>query len=141
MTGPKKLRPMRVLVCGGRETTLKKMGIDPGAVHCLVVKTLNQLSACGRRETTVIHGGAKGVDSMADNWCFSTRTPKLVFPISKEEWEAKGGIAGPLRNTQMLQDGKPDVCLAFPGGPGTADMVAKCRAAGVRVVEVPLNAG
>lgn len=131
-------RPIRVLVTGGRETTLKKLGIDPGAVYCLVVKTLNQISNCGKRPTTVIHGGAKGVDAWANDWCFSTRTPKLVFPVSADDWEKKGAIAGNLRNTQMLQDGKPDVCIAFPGGSGTADMVAKCRAAGVKVCEVKL---
>jgi hypothetical protein len=134
MTKP--LRPMRVLVTGGRETTLKNLGLDPGAVYALVVKTLNQLSACGQRPITVIHGGAKGVDSYADKWCFNTNTAKLVFPVAKEEWEAKGGIAGNLRNTQMLNEGKPDVCLAFPGGGGTADMMKKARDAGVRVVTV-----
>lgn len=134
----KTLRPIRVLVTGGRDSTMRKLGIDPGAVHVLVVKTLNQISDCGRRPTTVIHGGAKGVDSYADAWCHSTNTPKLCFPISKEDWEAKGNIAGNLRNTQMLKDGEPDVIVAFPGGGGTADMVAKARAAGKRVVEVRL---
>jgi hypothetical protein len=135
----KTLRPIRVLVTGGRETTLKKLGLDPAAICVLVVKTLNQISDCGRRPTTVIHGGAKGVDSYADNWCAGTRTPKLCFPVSKDDWESKGNIAGNLRNTQMLNDGKPDVCLAFPGGGGTADMVMKCCDAGVRVVPVGLE--
>ena len=37
-------------------------------------------------------------------------------------------------NQQMLDIGKPDLVLAFPGGSGTADMVAKARAAGVGVL-------
>lgn len=135
----KTLRPIRVLVTGGRETTLKRLGLDPAAIYVLVAETLNRVSDCGRRPTTIIHGGAKGVDSYADSWCAGTRTPKLVFPVSKEEWEAKGGIAGNLRNTQMLKDGEPDVCIAFPGGGGTADMVGKCKEAGVRVVPVSLE--
>lgn len=134
----KTLRPIRLLVTGGREATLRKLGLDPGAVHCLVVKTLNHISANGRRPITVIHGGAKGVDAMTDNWCFATRTDKLVFPVSKEDWERVGNIAGNLRNTKMLEDGKPDMCVAFPGGRGTADMVAKAQAAGLRVLEVKL---
>jgi hypothetical protein len=35
----------------------------------------------------------------------------------------------------MLALGKPDLVLAFPGGRGTRDMVAKAIKAGVRVVE------
>lgn len=131
---------MRVLVCGGRDKTLKKLGLDDGAVYVKVVETLNKLSAMGARPLTVIHGGATGVDAMANQWCFNTNTPKLVFPISKEDWDAKGGIAGPLRNTEMLEKGEPDVCLAFPGGSGTADMVAKAKAklGPKRVMEVKL---
>jgi hypothetical protein len=35
----------------------------------------------------------------------------------------------------MLDEFRPDVVLAFPGGRGTADMVHRAIAAGVRVVE------
>jgi UDP-N-acetylmuramoylalanine-D-glutamate ligase len=35
----------------------------------------------------------------------------------------------------MLEREKPDLVVAFPGGRGTADMVAKARAAGVEVLE------
>ena len=43
--------------------------------------------------------------------------------------------AGPVRNARMLVE-KPDLVIAFPGGPGTADMVRRARAAGVEVVEI-----
>jgi hypothetical protein len=36
----------------------------------------------------------------------------------------------------MLDEGKPDLVIAFPGGRGTADMVKKARRAGVEVVEI-----
>lgn len=140
MTGPKKLRPMRVLVTGGRVKTLQKLGIDPGAVHCLVVKTLNKISSNGARKIVVIHGGADGVDASANQWADATHTEKLVFPIAKEDWDRVGSIAGNLRNTQMMDDGKPDVCLQFPGGGGTADMASKAKAAGKPVIEVKLDA-
>ena len=39
-----------------------------------------------------------------------------------------------MRNARMLAEGKPDLVVAFPGGRGTADMVAQARKAGVRVV-------
>ena len=32
----------------------------------------------------------------------------------------------------MLDEGKPTAFLAMPGGTGTADMIARCRAAGLQ---------
>ena len=36
----------------------------------------------------------------------------------------------------MLDDGKPDMVVAFPGGRGTEDMMRRARNAGIRVIEV-----
>lgn len=133
----KKLKPMRVLITGGRLSTLKKLGIDPGAMHCLVVKTLNIVSALGARELTIIHGGANGVDSMANSWADATHTRKEVYPVTKEEWDQLGKGAGVIRNTFMLTK-KPDLVLAFPGGNGTLDMITQARNARVNVYEAKL---
>ena len=58
----------------------------------------------------------------------------LAFPA---EWKKHGKAAGPIRNRKMLQDGKPDLVLAFPGGRGTANMVELATDAGIRVMHVP----
>jgi hypothetical protein len=34
----------------------------------------------------------------------------------------------------MLNEGKPDLVVAFPGGRGTADMVKRARAAGIELI-------
>jgi hypothetical protein len=34
----------------------------------------------------------------------------------------------------MLDESKPDLVVAFPGGPGTANMIKLARAAGVMVI-------
>lgn len=52
-----------------------------------------------------------------------------VFPRSA----TNGKAAGPIRNQRMLDEGKPDLVVAFPGGRGTADMVRRAKAAGVPV--------
>ena len=52
------------------------------------------------------------------------------------DWKKYGKSAGCRRNALMLRDGCPDFVVAFPGGRGTADMVKKAKAAGVRVIEV-----
>ena len=41
----------------------------------------------------------------------------------------------------MLDHGKPDIVVAFPGGRGTADMVKRAEDAGVRVIRVPSEKG
>lgn len=41
--------------------------------------------------------------------------------------------AGAIRNSEMAKM-KPDVVLACPGGPGTANMVATAKAHGLRVI-------
>jgi hypothetical protein len=42
-----------------------------------------------------------------------------------------------MRNQAMLDYGKPDLVVAFPGGKGTADMVRRARVAGVKVLTAP----
>lgn len=48
-------------------------------------------------------------------------------------WRSQGPAAGPKRNALMFQLFKPDRCLAFPGGSGTASCVREAQKAGVPV--------
>lgn len=110
---------MRVLVCGGREfagrnwlfATLDLTHRMIGIMH-------------------VIHGAARGADSLAGEWARARGVPELRFPA---EWNRHGRAAGPLRNQRMLEEGFPNLVIAFPGGTGTKDMVTRARAAGVTV--------
>jgi hypothetical protein len=52
------------------------------------------------------------------------------------EWDRLGRKAGPIRNHRMLDEGKPDLVAAFPGGRGTSGMIALANKAGVEVTEV-----
>lgn len=115
---------MRVLVCGGRSFN------DRATVE----RVLGQIHA----ETpiaVVIEGGASGADRLAFAWASAGN--RCGTETYAADWEADGRAAGPQHNARMLHDGRPDLVVAFPGGRGTADMVAKARRAGVRVVEVP----
>jgi hypothetical protein len=80
--------------------------------------------------TLLIAGGASGADTLAARWAQDRGVPTQVYMA---EWERLGREAGPIRNQRMLTEGKPDLVVAFPGGKGTANMVAQARAAGVRV--------
>jgi hypothetical protein len=41
----------------------------------------------------------------------------------------------------MLDEGRPDVVVAFPGGRGTADMMMRAGSAGVEVIEAASQTG
>ncbi len=113
---------MRVLVCGGRDYD------DAVRVH-LVLDWLHELFEI----EAIIHGNATGADILAQEWCIKNDVVDYPFPA---KWDDYGKAAGPLRNTDMLYEGKPHIVIAFPGGRGTADMVAKAKRAKVPVGEI-----
>jgi SLOG family YspA-like protein len=114
---------MRVLVCGGRKYR------DEGYLF----KVLDQLHNDGCRVTCIIEGEAQGADVLAAKWASRRAVPIEPYPA---DWEKHGPSAGPIRNRQMLIEGKPDLVVAFPGGTGTANMVAQAKAAKIKTIEV-----
>lgn len=81
----------------------------------------------------IIHGGARGGDRIGDEWAVLNWCNIHEF---KADWEKYGKRAGYLRNVQMLEEGKPDLVIAFPGGTGTAMMVDLALKAGVEVADL-----
>lgn len=79
-------------------------------------------------------GGARGADKKASFWCFIRGYPCMEV---RALWNIYLNKAGPLRNKWMLDFGQPDLVIAFPGGPGTANMVKQSRERGIDVWEVP----
>lgn len=112
---------MKILVTGGRDFTGREA----------LFNLLDNLHA-ENPVTIIIHGGAKGADSLASEWARSRGVSENVL---KPDW-SKGRYAGLQRNGEML-DEKPDIVVAAPGGKGTADMVAKARGKGFRIITVP----
>jgi predicted Rossmann-fold nucleotide-binding protein len=112
----------RVLVCGGRNYSDEQRVFD----------VLNSYSH-DYDFTMLIQGGAPGADRAATRWADIGMIPVMCF---KPNWKKHGKAAGPIRNTRMIEEGKPDLVIAFPGGKGTANMVAQARAAGIEVIEV-----
>ena len=112
---------MRVLVTGSRVWNNRE----------LIRKELQKLPA----GTTILHGAAKGADSLAAQISKDLGFVVIAFPA---EWHRFGKAAGVIRNTRMLEEGLPDLVLAFTpsleSSPGTLDMVTKARKAGVRVI-------
>lgn len=113
----------RVIVCGGRDFADRE----------LIARTLYQaLDVRSTDQTVVVHGAARGADRLAaeiaENWGLATE----AHPA---DWKAHGKGAGPVRNEEMARLGA-DLCIAFPGGAGTADMVRRAEAHGIPVMRV-----
>lgn len=112
---------MRILVCGGRKFV-------PTEADIAILRDCLKDPA-----TVVIHGDAPGADRWAGEVAKSLGLTVIAFPA---DW-SKGTSAGPQRNQRMLDEGKPDIVLAFPGKFGTNDMIRKARKAGINVIKVP----
>lgn len=117
---------MRVLVCGGRDFA------DVDAVN----RELDRIHA-RTPISCIIEGGARGADYLASRW--SARNDISEHARFPADWTLHGKRAGPIRNQRMIDQGKPDLVVAFPGGSGTADMITRAKLAGLRVVVVGVN--
>lgn len=130
---------MRLLVCGGRNYAKWCSGRNPEArkkflkEQDFVWLTLNGIYEECVDHLVVISGGATGADSSAADWAESRY---IDCEIYHADWESWGPRAGPMRNQQMLDEGKPTHVLAIKGGSGTADMVRRAKKAGIPVTEV-----
>lgn len=127
---------MRVLITGGREY----------ALYGELCKVLDDLHA-ERKFTLLVHGDAglykqgyrerpvafKGADALSGRWADERGIQQVKVPAN---WEGFGDRAGMRRNKLMLDLAKPDVCIAFPGGRGTANMMRLTREAGVELIDV-----
>ncbi len=112
---------MRVLVCGGRH--YNDFDAAKRALDALPVKP-----------SIIIEGGAKGGDRMGRLWAEENGIHYATVPAL---WNKFGRAAGFKRNEAMLLL-KPQYCVAFPGGRGTASMIELCTSYGV-IVWRPYN--
>jgi hypothetical protein len=119
---------MRLLVCGGRDYyDFHKIELELDVLHGLKPVSL------------VIQGEASGVDKIAKQWAEYNGISTLDFPARWRNILPNGRYnpnAGPERNQRMLDEGKPDLVVAFPGGKGTANMVKLAQAAGIEVMKI-----
>lgn len=120
---------MRVLVCGGRDYD------DAGRANSVLglLDRVIRSGGSGRGIDVIIQGGASGADRLARLWAEANGRDCETYHA---DWQQYGGAAGPRRNQRMLDEGRPNVVLAFPGGRGTEDMVRRARRARVPVFRV-----
>jgi hypothetical protein len=117
---------LKILVCGSRDWA------KPLLIHTLLDGFLANYEAL-----TIIHGAARGADDAARVWAQAcpSRVTELAFPA---DWATHGKAAGPIRNQQMLDQGRPELVLAFKDNfnwqldrGGTENMVKIAHKAGI----------
>jgi len=113
---------MRVLVCGGRNYNDRSFLFEKLDLFQYVVGPIDYL----------MQGGATGADLFAYQWALANSIPCQTY---RAKWNEYRKAAGFIRNQQMLDEGKPDIVVAFPGGRGTKDMIDRANKAGIRVIE------
>lgn len=107
----------RVVVTGGRDFS-----------DALLVE--RSLDAILRKHgiAALIEGEARGADRLCAEWAEMRGIAVERYPA---DWQCLGRGAGHIRNQRMIDEGRPDVAVAFPGGRGTADMVSRLERAGI----------
>ena len=113
----------RVLVCGDRNWT------DPIIIMNELVKVMGNQGI-----EVVIEGEANGADTLGRQAAERLGLTVLKFPA---DWRKHGRSAGPIRNQQMLKEGRPTLVLAFhpflKNSKGTKHMVDIAMKAGIPV--------
>ena len=109
---------MLVLICGDRNWTNRE------AIR-------RELSKLNPADDTIMHGAARGADSIAGSEAKAMGFTVRSYPA---QWDTHGRSAGPIRNRLMLSQG-PQLVLAFhpdiTTSKGTKDMVMIARKAGI----------
>lgn len=141
-TGPEQfaetVRPLqgfaeiRVLVCGDRNWQ------DEDIIDIVI----SGLAAEWDRGVEVIHGACRGADALAAESAELSRDsgkPVVVKPFPAD-WAKHGRKAGPIRNEQMLKEGRPNLVIAFHddvlASKGTKDMLERAKRAGVPAIVI-----
>ena len=123
---------MRILVCGGRDFEDRN----------LLYRTLDEITPRTEpdeygndmpKNVTIISGMARGADTIAVDWAVINWCGIDEYPA---DWRKHGRKAGPIRNQQMIDEGKPNLVIAFKGGNGTNDMVKRAIRAGIEVRKI-----
>lgn len=129
----------RLCVCGSRH-------FDDYDLLCRKLDKLTEKIKEKRKIVIVTGAGAgivignrkrQGADALAEKWAYERRYSLLRFHA---DWNKHGKAAGPIRNSEMIEEGQPDAVIAFWDGEskGTKDTIDKAEAAGIttRIVRI-----
>lgn len=74
--------------------------------------------------TTIISGGCKGADKLAEKYAKELNIPTIIhYP----DWSTFGVKAGPLRNTNIVEDAEYVIAFVSKESKGTYDTINKAK--------------
>lgn len=164
VTPPRPAATIRILITGSRDWTDKRAIADAlrwtiGEYPALIVPDQRGSPSVLWDRITVVHGAARGADTLAGRIAAAWGMRVDPHPVTSEDWdtcasECKPGhrktrpdgstycpSAGNRRNQRMVDLGA-DICLGFPahtGWSGTRDCMTRAEKAGIRVVDWPAH--
>lgn len=123
---------MIAIICGGRDYTnrARLVSVLDAAVTRL-------------RLDTIIEGAAPGTDTLAKEWALARGDIGIIDVPA--DWKAEPVAAGPIRNNLMFRilcgggTAVERAVIAFPGGPGTANMIALAKSPKALQMSVKLH--
>lgn len=123
---------VKAIVCGGRDYRNRErlFQVMDAAVERLGVTAIAE---GGQRSRDPETDERYGADWLAKSWAIQRGLQCETFYAA---WDLHGKAAGPIRNAEMLARSGATLCIAFPGGAGTADMVRRAEAAGLEVKRI-----
>ncbi len=114
---------MRILICGSRHFN----------DYQKLCNEMDELNLDEVQLITIISGHARGADTLGEKYAEECGWELDVYPA---DWKTYGKRAGPIRNSKMLKEGKPDLVVAFrgPNSRGTQNMIDQSLKAGVKII-------
>lgn len=116
---------MKVIIAGSREIT----------DFNLLVKAINKAhDEEGISVGEIVSGGARGIDTLAEQFANEASIPITVIPVTTYEWSTIGKSAGILRNIKLLNTGANALIAIWDGkSKGTKHMINIARKKGLKV--------
>lgn len=115
---------MKILVCGDRNW--KNADVIRRVLHTIQHDV-----------TLLVHGAARGADSLAAQEAENLHIPTKSFPA---DWNTHGRSAGIIRNITMFKETIPDLVIAFhddlTSSKGTKHMAQYAHSHNVRVLVI-----
>jgi hypothetical protein len=117
---------VKLIISGSRDFTNSKVFMDAMIDAIAEIQYKNEVHM---KDLEIIHGGAKGIDSMADVFARGYKLKLKVFPA---DWNTFGKSAGMKRNLEMLYYAisyERHFLLAFNmnSSRGTSGMIDVCK--------------
>lgn len=108
---------MRVIIAGSRDITSME-------------HVERAIKESGFNITTVVSGGARGVDSLGERWAEDNGITMVRFPA---DWKRHGKKAGYIRNEEMAKYGDALIAVWDGESRGTENMINLAQDNGLKI--------